>query len=215
MATITPDQFAQTYAYAQQEKDQNMGTAAIVIPAVATFLAQMFASSSANKQANNANALSQQQLLQQQNQSDRNTALQESLADPWRHSMFQADNVAKLDKRERGTFTPSNISMPSRYADYKPTMTGGFSYQKSPEYTQSMAALKKLVMSGQGAPTIMDPANYGETGAIDLLSVMAGLDPTQARVKKPTSYAALRNAASRPVKDASGQYDQSGLYVQP
>ena len=155
-----------------------MGTAAIAIPAFAQFLASTFAASAANKQNKAANDLNAQQIAVGAANSERGAALQESTLDPWRHSMFQADDIATLDRRERGTFTPSNISMPDRYAAYKPTVTGGFQYQKSPEYIQSMAGLKKLVMSGQGAPTQMNPLNYGKTGAINLLKVIGGADPT-------------------------------------
>lgn len=160
-----------------------MGPLALAVPAIGSFLASLFGMSSQNKNAEKERQLQAQQLAQQKALAEQNTALDESQLDPWRHSMFQAGDLAKLDKLERGTYTPANVSMPARYAAYKPTLSGGYQYQKSPELVQSAAALKKGVMSGQGAPTMTNKANYGQTGAMDILSVLAGADPLTARAK--------------------------------
>lgn len=163
-------------------------TAALAIPAIGTAITSLFAQKGANTNAKRQAQLEEERLRLQKAQGDRSAALEESTLDPWRHSMFQADNIAKLDRLERGSLTPTSFQLPGAYAQYAPQRSGGFSYTKSPELIEAAKALKQVVMSGQGAPTMTDPANHGETGAIDILSILAGLKtPANARVSKPRS----------------------------
>ena len=107
-----------------------------------------------------------------------NLRLEESSMDPFRHQMAQARNIGKLDMMEHASFTPRTITPPARYAGKVPTFAGGPSYAPSADVRSSAAALKQNVMAGQTAPTASDPRNSGRTGALDLLAVASGVDPT-------------------------------------
>lgn len=100
---------------------------------------------------------------------DQSTALQESMASPFRHQAAQGATAAALDRMERGTYAPTKLSMPNNsYAKYIPQRTGGFSYEKSPELISAARNLKTDVLSGRTAPTMTDPLNYGRTGTLAL-----------------------------------------------
>ena len=175
----------------------------LLLSGLGSGLMSLFGQSSANKKAQQDYELQQQQLRQQQQQQQQNVALNESELDPWRHSMFQGADIAAMDKLERSSFTPASLSVNNKYAAQKPTVSGGYSYTKSPELIQSAAALKKLIMSGQGAPTMTNASNYGKTGAIDLLSVLAGkMDPTQATTNQMPTV----TPSARAKKDREAQY---------
>lgn len=105
----------------------------------------------------------------------------ESELDPFRNQMSQAKDIGQLDRLERASYAPVKLGMPSGspYAKYMPQTSGGYSYEKSPELMASASALKKNVMGGNTAPSMTNPDNYGKTGAMDILGVMAGKkDPT-------------------------------------
>lgn len=99
----------------------------------------------------------------------------ESTLDPFRQQMSQGKDIGQLDRLERASYSPVRLSMPagSPYARNMPRTSGGYSYEKSPELIASAGALKNDVMAGHGAPTMTNPANYGKTSAMDLLSLLA------------------------------------------
>jgi hypothetical protein len=122
------------------------------------------------------------------------TATTESALDPFRHQTSQARTLAALDQLERGQYTPAQLDVRgSPYAGYVPTLRGGYSYEPSPVLRQAAGALMTNVLAGQTAPTMTDAANYGRTGAVDLLAVLAGQTP-----------AWQATAPSRPVRGARG-----------
>lgn len=107
-------------------------------------------------------------------------AADESKLDPFRQQMSQATDLAALDRMERGTYSPVRLSGASDYAKYAPNVSGGFSYEKSPELIQSAGMLKRNIMGGNVAPTMTDPNNYGNSAALNILQIMAaGKDPGQ------------------------------------
>jgi hypothetical protein len=98
-------------------------------------------------------------------------AVEESMANPFRHQAAHGATVSALDRLERGSYTPVTLATPpsaGKYASYVPQMSGGFSYEKSPELRKTAGALKADVMSGRTAPTMTDPLNYGRTATLAL-----------------------------------------------
>jgi len=132
-----------------------------------------------NRQARaDAAALEREKLAQDEQQNQRSTAVAESTQDPFRQQMHQARDIGRLDLMQNATMAPMSFSFDPRYAKSVPTMSGGFSYTKGPDVTNSAAALKRNVMGGNVAPTMTDPANYGKTAALDLVRMAAdGVDP--------------------------------------
>lgn len=105
------------------------------------------------------------------------TAANESLADPFRHQADQINAIKSLDRTQFGTYNPvqpGGFSLMGKYP--VPTYQGGYSYQPSQDVRDAAGALKTSVMAGQGAPTMTTPANYGKTGALDLISLLASDD---------------------------------------
>lgn len=102
-----------------------------------------------------------------------NTAMQESLLDPFRHQMNQAGDLARLDLMERASFRPTRFAADPRYGQPL-TASGGFAYEMSPEIRRAARDLKTSVLAGRGAPTMTDPSNYGRTSVLDLLRVASG-----------------------------------------
>lgn len=117
--------------------------------------------------------------IQANRESDvRDLAFKESTLDPFRQQAQQAGAMSKLDRLERGAYAPVQLKAAPGYEGYVPTMTGGFSYEKSPELRAGAGALKRNVMGGNVAPSMTNPENYGKTAALDLLSIAsAGADP--------------------------------------
>lgn len=133
-----------------------------LIPALGSLASTYFASSSANKQQKQQTELQRQQMAQNAQNDAARLALEESTLDPWRSSMFQANNLAALDKLERSKSSPVQMSLPSRYAQYAPSFSGGFSYEKSPEMLAAIAELKKQMLAGQGrTPSTTTPKPVG------------------------------------------------------
>lgn len=107
-----------------------------------------------------------------------NIASEEGALDPFRQQVQQGNAISWLDRMERERLDPVNFDFSGNpYASYIPKMSGGYSYEQSPELRSSAAALKKNVMSGAVAPSMTDPANYGRTAALNLLGVAGGIDP--------------------------------------
>jgi hypothetical protein len=150
------------------------------VPAAAGAIATYFSNKSKNKQAalDRQAAVNAQQSAQEMSAGTnaQSIAQRESELDPFRQQMAQGADVSKLDRLERASFTPARIDIGAA----GPVASGGYSYSKSPELVKSAAALKSSIMSGQGAPSMTNVANYGKTSALDLNGVLAGkLDPTQ------------------------------------
>lgn len=124
--------------------------------------------------------LAREQMAAQREAQLRNTALAETGLNPFRHQLQQGNAISGLDQLERGSYKPVQLALPAnRYAKHIPSLGGGYSYEKSPELIQSAGALKRNVMAGHTAPSMTDPANYGRTGAIDLVRMAAhGTDPS-------------------------------------
>lgn len=123
-------------------------------------------SASGRKQAEKMSAA---QIAADKARSDQSTGLQESLANPFRHQAAQASTASALDRLERGTYSRPSVSLPNNpYAKYVPQVSGGFSYEKSPELINSARNLKTDVMAGRTAPTMTDPLNYGRTATLSL-----------------------------------------------
>ncbi len=112
--------------------------------------------------------LTKDELRQRERLATQGVAVQESLANPFRHQAAQAATAAALDRMERGTYKPVQVQPAGPYASYMPRTSGGFSYEKSPELVNASAALKRNVLAGKTAPTMTDPLNYGRTGALSL-----------------------------------------------
>lgn len=136
--------------------------------------------------------LSRDEIAERRAGRNQGVAAAESMADPFRHQLDQGNAIAKLDRMERASFAPTKIAPQGGYA--APAMSGGLSYTKSPELISSAAALKKNVMGGNTAPTMTDPANYGKTGALDLVTLAAtggnpaAVNGAQGRPGNPGAY---------------------------
>lgn len=148
------------------------------IPAAGDFLTNMFASSKDARQnelqreflrqENEKNReIQRQQLAQDEAQSMRSTALDESKLDPWRHMNEQLGGASKADRLANSTYTPVQLSHGAPGGGIQ--RTGGATYNKSPELVQAARTAAAMILSGRGtAPTMTDPANYGQTGVRDL-----------------------------------------------
>lgn len=112
---------------------------------------------SANKTSNTQTALTKAQIAENARQHDLDLAFQESTANPFRHQAAQASTLSALDELERGKYTPVSMTPNGPYAKYVPKVSGGYSYEKSPELTASAGALKQDVMAGHAAPSVMAP----------------------------------------------------------
>lgn len=157
------------------------------------------------KSANNASAQAQDKNLEAEAAAQQQkTALEESMANPYRQQMAQAGSLQALDLAERGNYTPVQMDFTgSRYGSNVPKLNGGFSYSKSPELTNAAGALKASVLAGQGAPTMTDPANYGKTSALSLgpdgrpAAAPAGANPQMSTANLNTELDAIVNDYQR------------------
>lgn len=142
-------------------------------------LANGIAGSIAN--INNQNRQAQAQQEANQLSRDTNTldvAKSEETLDPFRQQMDQAGDLAKLDQLQHASFHRVNVAPDPMYASSVPQVSGGFSYEKSPQLLSDAAALQKNIEGGNVAPTMTDPTNYGKTGTLNLLQIAAdGKDP--------------------------------------
>jgi hypothetical protein len=114
-----------------------------------------------------ANATATGQLFTE-GQDIRHTALAESQLDPFRQQMAQGHDLTALDVIARARNTPVQIQAPGKYAQYVPQISGGFSYDMSPQNRADALALQASIRSGQTAPTMTDKANYGKTSVLNL-----------------------------------------------
>lgn len=132
-------------------------------------------SSMANRRSQReGNALTREQIAAEKEMQLKDIAAKEGMLDPFRDQLAQAGAIGKLDMMERASYSPTRMTPAGPYAEHVPNLTGGFSYEASPEMRSSASALKRSVMSGQGAPSQAIPGNVGRTGALDLLRIAAG-----------------------------------------
>jgi hypothetical protein len=147
--------------------------------------------------------LTKEQIAADRERSAQSTALQESLANPFRHQAAQASTAGALDRMERASYTPARLSLPSNpYAKYMPQVSGGFSYEKSPELIAAAHNLKGDVLAGHTAPTMTNPMNYGRTAALRL--------DANGNPMGPTSGGAAGDPNAHPVTELVSSYDRRG-----
>lgn len=112
----------------------------------------------------------------------RGVAAEESMADPFRHSLAQMNAAAAFDQMQNTR--PKTISLPGLNPKYMPKLGGG--YQPSQELRDAAGAARTSVLAGQGqAPTMTDPTNYGKTGALNIIALLMKqglLDPNDPRL---------------------------------
>jgi hypothetical protein len=116
--------------------------------------------------------LTREGLEQRETESLRDTASAESELDPFRHQLNQANALSKLDLLARMKIAPTRITAPARYAGAIPQRSGGLSYEMDPQVRDMAEVLKRDVASGRTAPTMTNAANYGKTGAVDLIAAL-------------------------------------------
>jgi hypothetical protein len=129
-------------------------------------------------------------------------AFGESEQNPFRQQNAQAQSLAMLDRLANEQMTPTRITPDPHYAGSVPQISGGYSYERSPALRQSAAALQRSVMAGNTAPTQTNPANYGRTSALDLISVLEG------GVAPENAQAGGASAAYQPPASLADLYDQ-------
>lgn len=187
-----------------------------LVPGAGSFLSSMFSSIMAKKrlemQLQAEKEMQQNSIQAQEGANTQSLAFNESQLDPFRQQMAQGNDVASLDKLERASYTPVKVSTAGGPgAPF--TRTGGYSYTKSPELVQAAGDLKKSILAGNGAPTMTNPANYGKTSALDLLSTAAGTkDPTKTSAFASGAPAAASTLGSDAAANAIRQAYQ--LYLQ-
>lgn len=130
-------------------------------------------------------ALTREQIAQREKESLRDTAAAEATQNPFRDQVHQAQSLGRLDLMARSQLTPTKITPHARYASAVPARTGGLSYEMDPQVRAMAERLKLDVASGRGAPTMTNAANYGKTGAVDLLSAL-GLPALPAPARQAT-----------------------------
>lgn len=163
--------------------------------AVGSGLASLFGMANQNKQnqLNRQNQLNMQgnQINAQQGANTQQLASTESRLDPFRSRMSQMGDVAKLDRVANATTSPVRLNLSGPFAGFKPNVTGGYSYTKSPALVQAAKDAQSSIMSGQADPSMTNPANYGKTGALNLNATGSGQ-------VSPTSSAAFASGPAAP-----------------
>ena len=131
-------------------------------------LGQFFA---AQQQAKAQKQMQEAQIAENQRSQNQDIAFKESQLDPFRQQMMQGRNVSMLDMKQ-------NYQPTQQWAPLQPGQTRearGPNYTASPELLSWLAALKTNIAGGQNqAPTMTNPANYGQTSALDLVSLGMG-----------------------------------------
>jgi len=185
-------------------------TAMLIISAASKGVSAAGNAIAGNKQRQSEEALSREQLELDRQQGLMNTASNESMADPFRQQLSQAGAAAKLDRLQHASYSPVSVNVPARYAQYKPQVTGGYSYERSPEVRQAAGALKESVLAGRTAPSMTSPDNYGKTATLDLYS---GQDPrTDAAFSNGAPNRTTLGAPNAPVLTAiTGRQGKAGM----
>jgi hypothetical protein len=109
-------------------------------------------------------------------------AAREAQLNPFRNTNAQLGSAVALDRVARGSYTQPKVTIPGLRPEFMPQWSGGYSYEKSDELKGAATAARDAVLGGQGqAPTMTNPANYGQTGVMDLLAMLrrAGILPPQ------------------------------------
>lgn len=189
-----------------KSNDEGIDWTSLIISGAAT-AANAYANSRARKSDREANEhLTKEEIAARARLQNQEVAARESLANPFRQQLDQAAALKKLDRLERGRYTPVRLSAPAGMESYIPHLFGGSSYEKSPELVSSAAALKRNVMGGNVAPTMTDPNNYGRTAALDLVSLLAdGQDPATVNASRRGPYGA-GDASRTPPGSAGDDY---------
>lgn len=156
----------------------------------------------ANATRDQQNKMTDKELAASKAARDQSTALQESLANPFRGQASQIATASALDRTARGSYTPVHMTPPPGMEKYVPQMSGGYSYDKSPALTNAAAAAEKDVLAGHTAPTMTDPMNYGRTAA---LSLDENGNPTG-----PAAGGMAGNANARPLSALTESYGRRG-----
>ena len=131
-----------------------------------------------------------ERIAQLEGRDRRNIALEESKLDPWRNTRSQVDTAALMDRRANSTYTPARLN---RGPGGTLTRSGGNQYQKSPELMAAAKAAAAMILSGGGqAPSMLDEANYGQTGVRDLTRTGPGGRPMPVSVGSGRSEVASR-----------------------
>lgn len=193
--------------------DMGMGLADMALPGISaagSFLTSMLSMRNANKQAE---LNRQQQTNLQTNQINATgaqdtqaLASKESQLDPFRSRMMQMGDASKLDRVANATTTPRSINFGGPFAGFVPKMSGGYSYQKSPQLVNAARAAQTSVLSGNPDPSMTNTANYGRTGALDLIGVANGSkDPSQTSAFATGAPGAGSSQGSNPVADVVRQ----------
>jgi hypothetical protein len=125
----------------------------------------------------------------------RQTALAESGMDPFRHQMFQGRNLTSLDMLQNMGRGGRSITPPANVAPYAGNVRRG--YEPSQTLRDHASQLYNSVASGNTAPTMTDPANYGKTSALNLNAGQPGgssAPAPAAEMVDPLSYLPGREA---------------------
>lgn len=130
-------------------------------------------------------------------------AVEETGLNPFRHQLDQGRTLGTLDVMANAQLAPARYSMPGITV---PQLSGGFAYQPSADLRTSAKRLQRDVASGRTAPTMTDPANYGQTGALNLNAAGGASTGAQPR----TGGAAGARAPMAP-GGAGGSLDVSSL----
>jgi hypothetical protein len=140
-------------------------------------------------------------------------ASRESLADPFRQQNAQATSLGMLDRiatAQRGT---TSINVPPEMQRFMPTRTGGYSYEASPDLRTAAKLLQRSVASGETAPTMTNPANYGATSARNLND--PGSIGMGARPNTPTAGAPGTGASGAVPRTGAGAPTVAGPAAAP
>jgi hypothetical protein len=125
----------------------------------------------AQAQAKAQKEAQQRQIAADAARQNQQIAYGESQLDPFRQQMMQGRNLSMLDMKQ-------NYQPTQQWSPLQPGQTRearGPSYAPSPELLSWLSALKTNVAGGQNqAPTMTNPANYGQTSALDLVSLGMG-----------------------------------------
>jgi len=141
---------------------------AVIAPLIASAISGYLSSKNnsdnreAQQQENAANRLFSE------DQDLRHTALQESELDPFRAEMSQGKDLTALDLMGRSNYTPVSVQASGKYAKNVPQISGGFSYNMSPQNRANLAQLYAAVASGRTAPTMTNPLNFGKSSVLNL-----------------------------------------------
>jgi hypothetical protein len=97
-------------------------------------------------------------------------ASKESQLDPFRQLMSQGRDLSMLDMRQN--YTPTQSYAPLQAGQTTRTDVRTPNYTPSPDLLNWISMIKQNIAGGQNqAPTMTNPANYGKSSALDLLSL--------------------------------------------